>query len=110
MFGEAVDKPLEPPTPASELFGYGVHHAVHAWVAIQRDRLWQAEYWISATRDKALALACHREGLDGWYGRDFDELAPEELESANDALVQSLDRDELHRALGAAIAALLRGA
>jgi hypothetical protein len=108
LFGEVLEKPDEPPTPAVELFGYGVHHALRARVAIERRRYWQAEYWISAVRDKALALACQRRGLDGWYGRDFDRLPPEVLDPCNDALVRWLEPNELHRALGSAVAALLR--
>jgi hypothetical protein len=108
LFGEAVEEPDEPQTPAHELFGYAVHHALHARVAIERGRNWQAQYWISAVRDHALALACHRRGLDGWYGRDFDRLPADVLAPVNHALVRSLDPDELDRALGSAVAALLR--
>jgi hypothetical protein len=108
LFGEAVERAAEPPTAADELFGYAVHHTLHARTAIERGRYWQAEYWISAIRDHALALACRRRGLDGWYGRDFDRLPAEVVDPANDALVRSLQRDELHRALGSAVAALLR--
>ncbi len=108
LFGEAVEQPFGPPPPAHELFGYAVHHALHARSCIERGRHRQAEYWISALRDHALALACRRRGLDGTYGRDFDELPADVLESFNDALVRSLDRGELHRALGSAVAGLLR--
>lgn len=108
LFGAAVERPYEPPTPASELFGYAVHHVLHARSAIERGRYWQAEYWISAVRDYALGLACRRRGLDGWYGRDFDRLPAEVTDQFNDALVRSPERDELHRALGSAVAALLR--
>jgi hypothetical protein len=108
LFGEAHEQADEPPTPAQELLGYGVHHALHARVAIERGRNWQAEYWISAVRDKALHLACRRQGLDGWYGRDFDKLPPEVLDRFNDALVRSLRPEELRRALQSAVAALLR--
>lgn len=95
------------PPPAHELFGYAVHHALHARSCIERGRYWQAEYWISALRDHALALACRRQGLDGTYGRDFDELPAEVMDPFNDTLVRSLGRDELHRALGS-VAGLLR--
>jgi hypothetical protein len=108
LFGEAVDQPDEPPTPAQELFGYAVHHTLHARVCIERGRYWQAEYWISALRDHALALACRRRALDGDYGRDFDQLPPDVLEPLRDALVRSLDPSHLRRALGNAVAALLR--
>lgn len=107
LFGEAVELSEEPPTPAHELFGYAVHHALHARVAIERGRYWQAEHWISAVRDYGLHLACRSRGLDGGYGRDFDRLPAEVVDPFNDALVGSLDRDELRRALGNAVAALL---
>ena len=68
----------------------------------------RAEYWISALRDKALAITCRRRGLDGWYGRDFDRLSAEVVDPFNEALVRFLEGDELDRALGSAVAALLR--
>jgi hypothetical protein len=108
LFGEAAEKPFRSPPPAEELFGYAVHHALHARVCIERGRYRQAEYWISAVRDHALALACRSRGLDGAYGRDFDKLPAEVLDPVNDALVRALEWDELHRALGSAVAALLR--
>jgi hypothetical protein len=108
LFGEAVEQPWGSPPPAQELFGYGVHHALHARSCIERGRYRQAEYWISALRDHALALACRRRGLDGDYGRDFDELPAEVVEPINEALVRSLEAGELRRALGHAVNALLR--
>ena len=108
LFGTTVAIPEEPPAPQHELFGYAVHHALHARVAIERGRNWQAEYWISAVRDYALNLACHRRGLDGWYGRDFDRLPADVVGPLRDALVRTLDPDELRRALGSAVEGLLR--
>jgi hypothetical protein len=114
LFGDDIERPYESSSPADdtsdahERFGYAVHHTLHARVCIERGRYWQAEYWISAVRDQALALACVRLGLDGTFGRDFDRLPAEVADPANDALVRSLERDELQRALGSAVAALLR--
>jgi hypothetical protein len=108
LFGEAIDRPEDPPRSAQELFGYAVHHALHARVCIERHRYWQAEYWISAVRDHALTLACLARGLEGTYGRDFDRLPAEVVEPTNSALVRSLEPDELRRALKSSIAALLR--
>lgn len=107
LFGESIEQPDEPRTPAEELFGQAVHHTRHARVAIERGRYWLAEYWISAIRDHALHLACRRRGLDGWYGRDFDRLPAEVLAPSNDALVRSLEPAELRRALRSAVDALL---
>jgi hypothetical protein len=93
---------------AQHLFGLGAHHAVRARFCIERGRLWQAEYWVSAVRDQAFALACRRRGLNVWYGRGYDELPADVLDDG--LLVQSVQKPELLRALEGAIDALLREA
>ena len=110
LFGGAIEKPFAPPPPAHELFGYAVHHALRARFCVERGRYWQAEYWISAVRDYALSLACRRRGLPAAHGRGYDELPADVLEGMRSALVASLERDELLRALGCAIEGLLREA
>ena len=107
IFGEAIEKPFAPPPSAHELFGYAVHHVLRARFCIERGRYWQAEYWISSARDYALHLACLRRGLVGAYGRGFDNLPAEVLEVFAPALVRSLERDELLRALTCVINGLL---
>jgi hypothetical protein len=107
LFGEAVDLPLPSPASANELFGLGVHHAVRARFCIERGRRWQAEYWISGVRDQALVLACRRRGLAVAEGRGFDDLPAEVLAPFEEALVRSLEPEELLRALAAAVAGLL---
>lgn len=107
LFGKAVERKIpSQPTPQHR-FGLAVHHAVRARICIERERYWQAEYWISAMRDEALTLACHRLGLELNEARGFDKLPPELLVRARDSLVHSVDRDELLRSLGAAVELLL---
>jgi hypothetical protein len=108
LFGNAIEKPVVAPASARELFGYAVHHAVRARVCIERGRYWQAEYWISGVRDNALSLACRRLGLPAHYGRGFDDLPADERRKFAHALVRSLNRVELLRALGHAVEGLLR--
>lgn len=110
LFGNAVDKPHPRPPLPYELFGYAVHHALRARFCIERSRYWQAEYWISGVRDYALSLACRRRDLPARFGRGFDDLPRNVRESFRGALVRSLDRDELLRALRDAIEGLLREA
>jgi hypothetical protein len=110
LFGSAVERPFPGPPSAEQLFGYAVHHALRARFCIERGRCWHAEYWISALRDHALDLACRRRGLPAYYGRGFDDLPLEVRVAFGDALVRSLDRDELLRALGEVVAGLLREA
>jgi hypothetical protein len=108
LFGDAVDLPQAPPPSANELFGLGVHHAVRARFCIERNRSWQAEYWISGVRDQALALACRRRGLATAEGRGFDDLPPDVRAPFDDALVRSLRPEELRRALTSAVSGLVR--
>lgn len=108
LFGEAVEKPYTPAPSPHEIFGYAVHHALRARFCIERGRVWQAEYWISGVRDAALTLACLRRDLPAPHGRGFDALPADVRDALQDALVRSLTRDELLRALRVAIAGLLR--
>ena len=107
IFGSSVEKPYIQPPSAQELFGYAVHHALRARFCIERGRYWQAEYWISGTRDYALSLACRHRGITASHGRGFDDLPPEVRNTFMSALVTSMERDELLRALGCAIEGLL---
>jgi hypothetical protein len=107
LFGEALERVERPTEPPDEVFGFGVHHVLHARAAIDRGRPWLAEFWISAVRDRGLDLACRRRCLDGSYGRDFDRLPGDVLGAFEAAIVRAVDREELDRALAAVVPALL---
>lgn len=107
LFGSAVEKPPTPEPSAQELFGYAVHHALRARFCIERGRFWQAEYWVSGTRDYALSLACRRRGQPTRYGRGLDALPTDVQAVFMGSLVAKLERAELLRALCAVIEGLL---
>ncbi|HEY8816296.1 MAG TPA: nucleotidyltransferase domain-containing protein [Candidatus Dormibacteraeota bacterium] len=105
--GSSVDLPQAPPPAAEEMIGLGWLYALHSRSCIERGKAWQAEYMISAVRDQAFALAALRHGLPAVQGRGFDNL-PEAVRSTfEDALVRSLEIDELRRAFRAATVCLL---
>lgn len=108
LFGSAMERSRAPPPSPQHLFGLAVHHLVRARICIERGKLWQAEYWISAARDQALSLACRHRGLETSYGRGFDELPVEILKPFTEALVGSLDRGRLLQTLGRTVDGLLR--
>jgi hypothetical protein len=110
LFGESVELPFGEPPSAHHLFGLGAHHALRARFTLERGRLWHAEYWTSGVRDTALSLACRRLGLSVHHGRGFDDLPDSVKGPLRDAIVRSLEPDELRRALGSAVAGLLREA
>lgn len=101
----------DPPLPsARDLFGWGVIYGRAARASIDRERWWQAEFFVSALRDNALTLACLGRDLRTGYGHGFDELPASVAAPFDDALVRSLERDELLRALSSAVEGLLREA
>ena len=87
-----------------------MHHVLRARFCVERGQCWQAEFWIGEARDYALSLACLSRGLPARYARGFDDLPLEVLGPFEEAIVGSLDREELLRALRAAAEGLLREA
>jgi hypothetical protein len=110
LFGNYTENPPIPAPPAGQLLGYAAHHAARARFCIERGRFWQAEYWISGARDYTLSLACLERNLSPHYGRGFDQLPAEVQMQAQQALVKSLDRAELLRALACVVDGLLHEA
>ena len=120
LFGETADgepqtegRPagrLSIPTPAvaEDIFGWGVIYALHSRACTERGRVWQAEHYIGAVRDHALALACLNRGLVAVQARGYDDLPADVLARFEGAHVASGEADELRRALAASLAELLR--
>jgi hypothetical protein len=100
---------LSIPTPAvaADIFGWGVINALHARACIERGRVWQAEHYVAAVRDHALALACLSRALVSVQARGYDDLPPEVLARFEHTHVASNEPEALRRALGASVAALL---
>ena len=108
LFGNALERDPAKLASAEQTFGLAVVYLLHARACIARGRMWEAEYCISAARDQALLLACLHRSLKTSYGRGFDDLLPEILKPATGALVGSLEKTELIRALGRSVEALLQ--
>jgi hypothetical protein len=97
------------PTPAvaEDLFGWGVIYALHARACIERGRVWQAEHYVGALRDHALALACLREGVTAVQARGYDDLSAETLARFEDTHVGAPEPAALRAGLAASVAALM---
>jgi hypothetical protein len=109
LFGTTHEVEAQPQPAASYLLGMGWLHVFHARACIERNKLWQAEYFIRGIRDQVLALACLRLGEDArYYGVGADRLPALVAAPLTDALVRSLDVVELRRALAAATRCLIR--
>ena len=119
LFGETAAGRSEVPTPpgelfiptppvAGELFGWGVIYALHARACIERRRGWQAEHYVGAVRDHALALACLRQGLPAVQARGYDDLPASTLAHFEATHVGAVEPGALRAALAAAVSALMR--
>jgi hypothetical protein len=96
------------PPVARDLFGWAVIYALHARACIERGRLWQAEHYVGAVRDHALALACLCQGLPAVQARGYDDLAAATLARFEAAHVGAVEPGALRAALAACVGGLLR--
>jgi hypothetical protein len=106
VFGDA--KPVEPfPSPnPKDIVGLAWLHALHARSSILRNKLWRAEYMVSAVRNHTLALACIRLGVPSTHGRGVDSLPESVTRPLLESMVGHLNSDELWRALDAVLQSL----
>jgi hypothetical protein len=101
---------LSIPTPrvAADIFGWGVIYALHSRACIERRRVWQAEHYVGAVRDRALSLACLRLGLRAAQARGYDDLPAEVLARFADSHVGALEPDKIRAALASSVRALMQ--
>jgi hypothetical protein len=74
LFGTPVEREWAKAPNLADEFGWAVHHVVRTHVCIEREKLWQAEYWLHQARDAALTLASYRYVPDARSGRGFDDI------------------------------------
>lgn len=107
LFGSAQPLKASPPLDSKHIIGLCWHHIFHARSCIERNKPWQAEYWIGEVRNHMLALSCLRLGENAFHGRGVDKLPAAVTNPFADTLVRSLEEPELRRALAAATMCLI---
>ena len=111
LFGETAGDMKSPRPPAAkDLFGWGVIYALHARACIERGRVWQAEHYVGALRDHALALACLREGVPAVQARGYDDLSADTLARFDETHIGAPEPEVLRPALAASVEALVHEA
>lgn len=107
LFGTINQGEVMPPPSAAHLIGLSWHHVLHARSCIERHKVWQAEYWISETRNHTIALVCIRLGEEAFHARGIDRLPAAATAPLAEAFVRSLEEPELRRALAVATRCLI---
>lgn len=74
VFGTPNPPSVQSAPDLDALIGMAWLYALHARAAIARGRLWQAVMMLDELRNRIIALACIRHGLNPWHGRDVDRL------------------------------------
>lgn len=87
--------------------GFAFHDVLHACTAANRDRRWQALYYLQRVRTRTLALASERHGFESDEFRHVDDLPADERDPLLATLVTELDRASLLRAIDLATRAFL---
>lgn len=106
LYGNHYKKLESKSESVNELFGWVIHHLVRARFCAERNRLWQAEFWLSEARDYSLKLACFAHNLNPDYARGFDDLPVEILSSYKQAFVNEISKHEILRVIKVIISAL----
>lgn len=87
--------------------GFAWHDVLHGCAAANRDRPWQALYFLQRLRNRTLALASERHGLDASEFKHVDDLPAGEREPLRASLVADLERGALLAAIEVATHAFL---
>jgi nucleotidyltransferase-like protein len=103
----ASPQPWSPTPDARGEAGFAEHDVLHACVAANRGRPWQALYFLQRIRNRTLALASERHGLDSDDFAHVDDLPTDETRPMESALVGSLEEGVLIEAIERAMRAFL---
>ena len=79
--------------------GFGWHDVVHACAAANRNRPWQAIFYLQRVRNRTLALASQRHGHDAEEFKHVDDLPENERDPLLESLVGNLDQTSLIAAI-----------
>ncbi len=79
------------------------HYVLHAYVAVKRERYWQAISDVEEIRAQTIRLRGFTTGADTKRNRDVDRFGPDFLQMLGEALVASPSRDAVISALKAAV-------
>lgn len=107
LFGKSNPKQQKSLPNMQELYGHAVHHALRARFSIERNRFWQAVYWLNTFRDCVLTLACIEYGLNPFDGRGLDNLPLEIKKMFTKSLSFNLTKEGLKHSLKIIVSGLL---
>jgi Nucleotidyltransferase domain len=100
-------QPWSPTPDWSGEAGFAWHDVLHACVAANRGRPWQSLYYLQRVRNRTLALASERHGLDADEFTHVDDLPASDRDPLIGSLIGDLGRTSLLHAVDVATCAFL---
>ena len=99
LFGKSNEREQKQPPDQKTVFGYGVLYALKARCSIEREKFWQARYFLEKLRENLMILKCTIEQLNPFDGRGYDELPKKFLDRISKSFQASLKSSELKQSL-----------
>ncbi|WP_405207230.1 hypothetical protein [Aquimarina sp. LLG6339-5] len=99
IFGKQKEKEFKSLPEINDIVGYAILFALKTRTSIERKNYWQAEYYLSKSRENVMVLKCLKENLNPFDGRGFDELPVDFLLQIQNALIIELNRPNLQNGL-----------
>lgn len=99
IFGEEKNRDSKPVPKPKTIFGYAVLYALKTRCSIEREKFWQAHYYLEKFKENIMTLKCLSENLNPFDGRDYDKLSDSFLIQIQSSLIGSLSRHNLNKSL-----------
>lgn len=99
IFGEEKNRNSKPVPKLNTIFGYAVLYALKTRCSIEREKFWQAHYFLEKFKENIMTLKCLSENLNPFDGRDYDNLSDLFLTRIQSSLIDSPNRYNLGESL-----------
>lgn len=99
IFGKANHRQHKPEPELSSILGYSILYALKSRCAIEREKYWQAIFYLDKFRENIMTMKCISLHLNPFDGRSFDELPNSFLNKITTGLTGELNRDTLKNSL-----------
>jgi predicted nucleotidyltransferase len=99
LYGQISEHRQIPELDADLYRSWIVHHLIRSYFCIQRNKLWQAHFWMNESRNYIMDLECNRNGFGSSHGRSYHLLNQELKAELEETLISKFSIGELSRKL-----------
>ncbi|GAA0725756.1 hypothetical protein GCM10009430_31900 [Aquimarina litoralis] len=108
IFGNQRKREFKSLPEINSIAGYTILFALKTRTSIEREKYWQAQYYLTKCRENTMILKCLKENLNSFDGRSFDELTPSFLNQIQNTMINEPNKRNLENALKSMIHILIK--